>query len=101
MGSRKRVVDAPHTKRSAPQVQAIRVLVLVDDEAADCVGVRAEADVTINDVLQTLVSGALWGIDDAEKEYIAEIAEEEWTDLRKILTSIGVSTTQLPAKVEA
>lgn len=103
MAARRRVVEAPRTKRNAPQVESIRVVVLPDEEAEDvdeAVGVIAEAEVIIEGVIQTLTSGGLWGIEGDASEYIAEVAEEEYADLRKILISIGVPTSQLPQKME-
>ena len=61
---------------------------------------RAETDVDIQGVLQTLTSGGLWGVESDGKVYIEEVAAEEYNDLRKILISIGVSTAQLPTKFD-
>ena len=120
MTARKRVVEATR-KRSAPQVQEIRVRVMHDDEPDTSylddpendrweqfkngdfsfVGMRAEADVVIEGVVQKLTSGSLWGIEsDSGDDYIQEVAAEEYGDLRKILISIGVSTSQLPTKFD-
>ena len=60
------------------------------------VGVRAEAEVVIEGVVQTLTSGGMWGVESDSKEYIEEVAVEEYAALREILTSIGVSTSQVP-----
>jgi hypothetical protein len=121
MATRKRFVDvAP--RRAAPTVSAIKVLVLPDEdpdtswmddpEHADrreayergdfaFVGVRAEAEVVIEGVGQTLTSGGLWGIEsDTSDEYLREVAEEEYRDLRQILLSIGVPSAQVPAKMD-
>ncbi len=122
MTTRKRVVEAAARKRSAPQVHEIRVVVLPDedpdtsyldqDEFEDrreayqrgdfyFVGVRAEAEVAIGGIMQTLTSGGLWGTEsDSGDEYFLEIADQEWHELRKILTDVGVPTSQLPAKVD-
>lgn len=123
MTARKRVVEAAR-KRHAPEVQEIRVRVMPDEdpdtsyldtgapEDADrreqlergdfsFVGVRAEAEVVIEGVSQTLTSGGLWGTEsDSGEEYIREVAAEEYGDLRKILISIGVPTSQLPTKFD-
>lgn len=121
MTTRRRVVEVSR-KRQAPQVQAIKVLVLPDEspdtsfldqdgeeerkaeyERGDFafVGVRAEADVVIEGVVQTLTSGGIWGVEsDAGDEYLTGFGADEYADLRKILTSIGVSTSQLPAKMD-
>ena len=45
--------------------------------------------------------GGLWGIEsDSGEEYVREVAAEEYGDLRKILTSIGVPTSQLPTEFD-
>ena len=118
MSARRRVVEAPRGKRSAPQVESIVILVLPDEDPyledldADMraeyergdfhfVGVRAEAEVIIGDVAQTIVSGGLWSIaNNSGDDYFEEVAYEEYSDLRKILISIGVPTSQLPQKIE-
>jgi hypothetical protein len=65
------------------------------------VGVRAEAEVVIEDVLQTLTSGGLYGVEsDSEDEYIDEIAAREWEALRGVLKAVGVPTEQLPLDVQ-
>jgi hypothetical protein len=125
MTTRKRVVEATR-KKPAPQVSEIRAVVLHDDQEPDfdsgdpdyaeqdaerreayrrgdfsMVGVVAEADVVIEGITQTLKSGGLWGTEsDSGEEYIQEIAADEYADLRKILTSIGVSTSQLPTEFD-
>jgi len=122
MTTRKRVVVEAARKRRSPELQAIRVLVLPDedpdtsfldqDEFEDrkeafrrgdfsFVGVRAEAEITVDGISQTIVSGGLWGVEsDAGDEYIKEVAGEEYTDLRRILKTLGVPTSELPAEVE-
>jgi hypothetical protein len=121
MATRRRVVEVTR-KKPAPEVRAIRARVLRDEdpdasylddpENADrraefergdfaFVGVRAEAEVVVEGVSQTLTSGGLWGIEsDSGEEYVREVAAEEYGDLRKILTSIGVPTAQLPTKFD-
>jgi hypothetical protein len=116
MGARKRVVDVP-TRRSAPQLQQIRVRVMHDEspdtsfldqpgeeerrealERGDFsfVGVRAEAEVVVEGVIQTITSGGLWGVESDSGDYIEDVALEEYDNLREILKVIGVSTSQVP-----
>jgi hypothetical protein len=114
MTTRKRVVDVPPRRRIA--LESIRVVVLHDDEPDPSyldddedrraeyergdfsfVGVRAEAEVAVDGVTQTLTSGGHWGIESDSKEYLQEVAEEEYTDLRQILKTIGVATADVPA----
>jgi hypothetical protein len=122
MASRKRVVDVAARKRPAPKLHGIRVLVLPDEdpdpsyldqgEFADrreafrrgdfsFVGVRAEAEVDIGGIVQTLTSGGLWGVEsDAGDSYVEEVAGEEWAELRRVLTDVGVPTSKLPTEVD-
>jgi len=116
MGARKRVVDVPRG-RARPELSAIRVRVMHDedpdtswmdaDDNADrresyengnfsFVGVRAEADVVIEGVTQKLTSGGMWGVESDGKEYIEDVALEEYNNLREILKAVGVSTSQVP-----
>ena len=122
------VVEAERKKRSIVSLKSIVVLVLPDedpdtsfwdqdtdpDEQNDYeerkeayrrgefsfVGVRAEAEIVVDGVIQTITSGGLWGIEsDAGDEHIHGIAQEEYTDLRKILKTLGVPTSELPTEV--
>jgi len=123
MTARKRVVEVAR-RRTAPEVREIRVRVMHDDdpdtsyfdsgdpeykdqdedrrqqyERGDFsfVGVRAEAEVVVEGVLQTLTSGGLWGIEsDSGDSYIEDVALEEYDALREILKAVGVSTSQVP-----
>jgi hypothetical protein len=119
--SRKRIVEAPRKRRS-PELQQVRVLVLPDpdpdpsyldqEEFTDrreayrrgdlaFVGIRAEAKIVVDGILQTIVSGGLWGVEsDAGDAYIREVAGEEYTDLRRILKTLGVPTSDLPNDVD-
>ena len=119
--ARRRVVAAP-ARRPPAALQSIRIVVehdpdpdisyLEQDEfeerlAAykagefDFVGVRAEAEVLIEETVQTLTSGGLWGVEsDSGEEYIESVAVEEYEQLRKVLKTVGVSTAQLPQEIE-
>jgi len=105
MATRKRVVEVPTRRRSVLEVRAIRVRVLHDEdpdpsyfdsgdsESKDqdeerrkeyengdfsFVGVRAEAEVVVENVIQTITSGGLWGIEsDSGEGYIEDVALEE------------------------
>jgi hypothetical protein len=120
--TRKRVLEAPARKTPKAKLEAIRVVVLHDEDPDTSyleqdefeerlaayqngdfsfVGVRAEADVFIGGVLQTLTSAGLWGIEsDSGKEYIEGVADEEYNELRKILTEVGVPTKELPQEID-
>jgi hypothetical protein len=116
--ARRRVVAAP-ARRPPAELRSIRVVVehdpdpdvsfleqedLEDRLAAyrrgefDFVGVRAEADVLVEDTVQTLTSGGLWGVEsDSGEEYLVGVAVEEYEQLRRVLKTVGVPTAQLPA----
>lgn len=118
MATRKRVVEAVPRKRRAPELESIKVLVMPDENPDPSyldqdefeerlaaykrgdfsfVGVRAEAAVIIDGVVQTLTSGGLYGIEsDSDKAYFEEVGAEEWDGLRQILKTVGVATDQLP-----
>ena len=128
MTTRKRVVEAERKHR--PELRSIRVLVLPDedpdtsfwdqdtdpDEQNDFedrkeayrrgdfsfVGVRAEAEIVVDGIIQHITSGGLWGVEsDAGDAYFLEIAQEEYNDLRKILKTLGVPTSELPTEVNS
>lgn len=119
--TRRRVVAAT-TRRPSVRLQAIRVVYAQDpdpessyldqDEFEDrqaeykrgdfhFVSARAEAEVVIEGVIQTLTSGGLNGIEsDSEQEYLDEIIAEEWKSLRDVLKAVGVSTAELPLEID-
>ena len=114
------VVEAERRKRSAVELDSILVLVLPDDDPDTSfldqgdpedqdrkeayrrgdfsfVGVRAEAEITVDGITQTIVSGGLWGIEsDSDESYIEDVALEEYDALREILKAVGVSTREVP-----
>lgn len=55
------------------------------------IGVIAKAEIaSLNGLTQTIRSGGLWGVEsDSGKDYLAEIAEQELSQLRDELTGIG------------
>lgn len=123
MTTRRVVVEAERKKRSVIELLSIHVLVLPDEdpdvsfldqegfedrkeafyrEAFTFVGVRAEAEIVVDGIVQTITSGGLWGVEsDAGDEYIKSVAQEEYTDLRKILKTLGVATSELPLEVDS
>jgi hypothetical protein len=123
MTTRRRVVVEAPRKRAGPKLHSIRVLVLPDDDPDTSyldqdefedrreayqrgdfyfVGVRAEAEVVIDNVVQTLTSGGVWSVEsDSGDEWFKEMAGEEYGQLREILTSIGVATRELPLEVKS
>ena len=132
MTTPKRVVVEATRRRRSPELLSVKVLVLPDaepdlsfwDQSVDpdkqndydyeerkeayrrgefsFVGVRAEAEITVDGIIQTIVSGGLWGVEsDSDATYIKEVAGEEYNDLRRILKTLGVPTSQLPAEVDS
>lgn len=118
--ARRTVVAAP--RRPTVELRAVRVIVEADPDADDSylehegleerrtahrrgvfefIRVRAEAEVTIEEIPQTLTSAGLGGIEsDSEDEYTDEIVSREWRGLRNVLKAVGVSTDQLPIDVD-
>lgn len=108
-------------RRSKIKVEEISLLVLHDDDPDtsyleqegfedrlaqyqngdfNFVGIRAEAEVEIDGAMQTLTSLGLWGIEsDSDESYLKEVADEEWSQLREILLTIGVPSKQIPQKL--
>ncbi len=55
-------------------------------------GLKAEAEIIINGVIQNISSGGLWGIEsDSNRSYIEDIIKEEIADLKDQLKEIGFS----------
>jgi hypothetical protein len=116
---RRRVVAAPARRID---LHSVRVLIEQDPDADvsyleqdefedrlasykrgefELVGVRAQADVVIEGVLQVLESGGTYGIEsDSEEEYFEQIFVQEWESLRTVLKTVGVPTDKLPLEVD-
>lgn len=100
----------PGRQRSPVELRAIRVVFAPDPFASarpyrrgECrhLYAIAEADVAIEEIVQTLTSAGLYGIDSsAPDETLEEYASREWITLRKVLTAVGVPTDQLPLEVD-
>ena len=115
--TRRRVVAAS-ARRPPARLQTVRVIFEKDPEADtsyldhegleersaaykrgefEFICVRAEAEVVIEGIMQTLTSGGMCGIEsDSEDEYVDHLIDEEWKSLRTVLKTVGVSTDQLP-----
>lgn len=53
-------------------------------------GVRAKAEIVIDNICQTITSGGLWGIeDDSDQGYLATVESDEITDLCNQLSALG------------
>jgi hypothetical protein len=56
------------------------------------IGIRAEAEININGVIQYITSGGLYGIEsDSGRDYIEEVEKEELKDLKDQLKELGFS----------
>ena len=66
------------------------------------IGIRAEAEIVINSVIQRISSGGLWGTEsDSDESYLKEIEQEELSDLRSILHELGFSKRAIAAAVKS
>jgi hypothetical protein len=62
--------------------------------------VRAEAEININSVIETISSGGLGGIEsDSGEDYLKEIEKEELTNLTEVLKELGFKESQI-SKIE-
>lgn len=60
------------------------------------VGVRAEATIEVNDREQTIRSAGCWGIEsDSGPDYLAEVAREEFAQLRADLIALGIPEVEI------
>lgn len=122
MATRKRVVVEATRRRRSPELSSVKAVVVPDedpdtsfmdqDEFEDrkeafrrgdfsFVGIRAEAEIVVDGIVQHITSGGLWGVEsDAGNPYICEVANEEYNDLRRILKTLGVPTSELPMEVD-
>jgi hypothetical protein len=62
-------------------------------------GIRAEAEVQLTgDLCQKITSGGLWGVEsDSSQDYIAEVGQEELSNLKAELAAIGFSKRAVAA----
>ena len=53
------------------------------------IGIRAKADIVVNETIQTITSGGLWGVEsDSNQEHLDDIAKEEIDEVRDILKAL-------------
>ena len=56
------------------------------------VGIRAEAEIRVDGIIQHISSGGLWGIEsDSDDSYLDEVANEELHQLKEQLRALGFS----------
>jgi hypothetical protein len=66
------------------------------------IGIRAQAEIAIGGVCQTITSGGLWGIEsDSDESYFREVEHEELNQLRGILHELGFSKRAIATAVKA
>lgn len=64
------------------------------------IGIKAEATIIINNVIQTISSGGLWGIESgSDRDYIKDIEKEELNNLVEQLKELGFSESEI-AEIE-
>ena len=64
-------------------------------------GIRAEAEIVINGLCQTITSGGLWGVEsDSDKDYISQIEREELGQLSEQLAALGFKKQPIRAAIE-
>jgi hypothetical protein len=62
------------------------------------IGIKAKAEVSIDNVVQSIHSGGLWGIEsDSERSYIKEIENEQLAELRNQLYAMGFGKRAIAA----
>jgi hypothetical protein len=65
------------------------------------IGIRAQAEIVIGGVCQTITSGGLWGIEsDSEESYIKSVEQDELADLRGILHNLGFSKRAIATAIK-
>lgn len=66
------------------------------------IGIRVLADIQIGNVIQTISSGGLWGIEnDSEESYFKEVEQEELVELRSQLHALGFSKRAIASAIAA
>lgn len=56
------------------------------------IGIRAEAEVQVADVIQRITSGGLWGIEsDSDRPYLESVQQDELANLKTELLALGFS----------
>jgi hypothetical protein len=64
------------------------------------IGIRVLADVQVENTIQTLSSGGLWGIeDDSDESYLRDVEREELSDLRDVLYQFGFGKRAITAAI--
>jgi hypothetical protein len=65
------------------------------------IGVRAEAAIVVDGVVQNISSGGLWGVEsDSDQAYFTEIESEQLSELREQLYTLGFSKRAVSAAVK-
>ena len=60
------------------------------------IGIKAEAKITVNGIIQHISSGGLWGIEsDIGDDYIEEVEKAELSDLKNQLKELGFKQGQI------
>ena len=60
------------------------------------IGIRAKATIQVNDLLETIYSGGLWGIeDDSGQAHFQEIESDELTELSQALMQLDFTQDEI------
>jgi hypothetical protein len=61
-------------------------------------GIRAEAQIVVDGIVQEITSGGLWGVEsDSDRAYLAEIDGDQLSELRQQLRALGFGTRAISA----
>lgn len=102
-------VDASGNPRDGLTADEVKRYVLSDYQRMEglrngdwgYIGVRAEAEIVVDGISQTVTSGGLWGIEsDSDAEHLASVDRDELADLRSILHSLGFSKRAIATAVK-
>jgi len=65
------------------------------------ISIHAVAEIKINDTLETIRSGGLYGIEsDSDKEHFMEVGAEETCELRDMLKELGFTDSEVNIEIE-
>ena len=68
----------------------------IDSGDTPVIGVHAEAEIVVDNTIQRISSGGLWGIEsDSGKQYIEEIENDELDNLNRQLSALGISADHI------
>jgi hypothetical protein len=63
-------------------------------------GIRAVAEIEINEVVQTICSGGIYGLESNDTEYMVVVEGEQLSELRYMLMEIGFGEREIKTAIE-